>query len=268
MSPSGAPPSETSSAARGMPSATVEERIAQARARSRRHRRRDWIIAGVVAVAVAATALAFVLWPSEEVVLGEADAPVPADVASSSESTATVTDDYGVLFGDVDAAHRVVIYEDFLCPHCGELERTLSDDLEQLIESGDIAVEFRVFNLLNGAEDYSLRAANAFAVVLATAGADAAWSFHASVFAEQPSSEDAAEAWDDDWLVERAEQAGADPEAVRDGLDAGTYEDWVREAAASAESNDVSTTPTVLVDDEQLDGDADELAEETLERVA
>ena len=35
---------------------------------------------------------------------------------------------YGVSIGPADAPHEVVIYEDFLCPLCGELEAATSDD--------------------------------------------------------------------------------------------------------------------------------------------
>ena len=57
--------------------------------------------------------------------------------------------DNGVAIGDPDAPHEVVIYEDFLCPYCGELERASSDELDRLADEGKVYVDYRPFQLLS-----------------------------------------------------------------------------------------------------------------------
>jgi len=87
--------------------------------------------------------------------------------------------DYGVTIGEKDAPHQVIIYEDFLCPFCGELESETRGDLEELAADGKVFVEYRPFNLLGGkGRTYPIRAANAFAIVLEKSGPKVAKKFH------------------------------------------------------------------------------------------
>ncbi|MFW6776037.1 DsbA family protein [Nocardioides sp. CPCC 205120] len=181
---------------------------------------------------------------------GASGAPGAGDGTSSL--TGEVTEDYGIAFGDPEAEHRVVIYEDFLCPFCGRLERETNDDLTQLVDSGQVVVEYRAFNLLSRVGDYSERAANAFAVVMDTAGPDAAKAFHDLLFANQPAESGALP--DDDWLVDMAVAAGADEEAVRGPIEDLAYGDWVAAATDAATDNGVRETPTVRINGEDVDG--------------
>jgi hypothetical protein len=74
--------------------------------------------------------------------------------------------------------------------------------------AGDVYVEYRPFELLSQFGDYSLRATNAFAVVLDTAGPEVAKEFHDRLYAEQPSEQGPFP--DDEWLVELAVESGAE----------------------------------------------------------
>src|SRR3954467_1380723 len=96
---------------------------------------------------------------------------------------------YGVTIGPSDAPHDVVIYEDFLCPFCGELESATRDDLAQLAADGKVRGEYRPFNLLSNLGDYSERSAAAFSVVLDTKGPVVAKKFHDLLYENQPSEE-------------------------------------------------------------------------------
>ncbi|MDF9716375.1 thioredoxin domain-containing protein [Nocardioides sp. ChNu-153] len=255
----------TESAASRAAKAAAARREAQ-----RKERLREIGIVVAVVGVVAAIILAVVLLTGGDDGEGDATAPgVGSSSSSSGTSTATdgaapgagdgtssltgeVTDDYGIAFGDPDAEHRVVIYEDFLCPFCGQLERETTDDLTQLVDSGQVVVEYRAFNLLSRIGDYSERAANAFAVVMDTAGPDAAKAFHDLLFANQPAESGALP--DDDWLVDMAVAAGADEEAVRSPIESLAYGDWVAEATDAASDNGVQGTPTVRVDGEDVGG--------------
>ena len=154
--------------------------------------------------------------------------------------------DHGIAIGDPDAPHQVVIYEDFLCPYCGQLEQASSEGLSRLADEGKVYVDYRPFDLLQ--TDYSLDAANAFAVVLDAAGPEVAKTFHDRLFADQPS--EGGPYPDADWLVDRAVEAGATEAEVRPGIEDGAQEQWVEDATAAAADAGVTGTPTVLLDGE------------------
>ncbi|MDR6173294.1 protein-disulfide isomerase [Nocardioides zeae] len=251
----------------------------------RKERLREWlIVGGVVAVVAAVIIGVLALTGGDDDGACEADAPgvgrTTDDAGSDDGGSATapgsgdsvnlageVTSDYGFAFGDPDAEHRVVIYEDFLCPFCGALEAASSDRLTQLVDSGDVVVEYRVFNLLGRVSDYSLRSANAMAVVMDAAGPDAAKTFHDLLYDQQPSERGPFP--DDDWLVDQAVVAGADEDAVRPGIEDLAFEDWVEEAGTAATDNGVQGTPTVLVDGQQVGGATiDEITQNILDQVS
>lgn len=222
---------------------------------ARRERTREWAVVGGVVALVAAVILAFALWPDGDAA-DDADGPAVAVTpqgAPEGDLVGEVTEDHGFAFGDPDAPHRVVVYEDFLCPFCGQLETTVDDDLTALVDSGEVVVEYRVLDLLSRAGDYSLRSANAMAVVMQEAGPRAAKTFHDLLYANQP-SESAGSFPTDDWLVDQAVVAGADEDAVRPGIEDLVFADWVAEATEAATDDGVQGTPTVLVDGEPVGG--------------
>jgi protein-disulfide isomerase len=151
-----------------------------------------------------------------------------------------------VAIGPKDAPHTVVIYEDFLCPYCGELERGTSKELAQLAEAGKVRVEYRPFVLLAGISDYSKRSAGVFGVVLKTAGEGPAKKFHDLLYAEQP--EESGPYPTDDELIALAVKAGADESKVRDGVGHGEGNDWAEAATNAADNAGVRSTPTILLD--------------------
>jgi protein-disulfide isomerase len=162
------------------------------------------------------------------------------------------TDTYGMVVGDADAPKQIVVYEDFLCPFCGQLELTVRDQLDAAVEAGDVNVEYRPLPFLEGIDDYSPRSANAFAVVLDASGPEVAKSFHDLLFDNQPSEKGPFP--NDDQLVEWAVDAGATEGDVRPGIEDMAFEGWVDAAGEAASKADVNSTPTVLVDGEKVEG--------------
>ena len=165
---------------------------------------------------------------------------------------AGATSDYGLVVGDADAPKSIVIYEDFLCPFCGQLEDTVGDRLDAAVEAGDVNVEYRPLAFLERISDYSPEAANAFAVVLDESGPEVAKEFHDVLYDNQPP--ESGPFPDSDQLVTWAVEAGADEDAVRSGIEDMAFEGWVEAASDAAADADVSATPTVLVDGEQVQG--------------
>lgn len=231
------------------------QKAAEARAaQERRERKRRLLTIGGVVLAMALIvggAIAVSVLNKEEV------------VATPAGSSA-----YGVTVGEEGALHSVVIYEDFLCPFCGELERATADDLAALAADGKVVVEYRPFELLGRLGDYSMRATNAFAVVLEASGPEVAKEFHDLLFEHQPSEADPDAVSDDD-LVALAVEAGADEAEVRDGIEDLAQEAWVDRATEEAIAAGIQGTPTILLDGEVFDDGrtVDELAENLLAEI-
>ena len=209
----------------------AEMRAAQKR---RETRRRILTIAGVVAV------MALIIGGSVAVsLLNKKD--VKAAAAGSSA--------YGVSIGDKDAPHSIVVYEDFLCPYCRELEAATRSKLESLAADGKVFVEYRPFDLLSQGtrSTYPIRAAGAFSIVLEKSGPEVAKKFHDLLYENQPSERDPDVVTDAD-LVELAVEAGADESAVKGPIEAGEGKKWVDAATQEAHASGVTGTPTVLLD--------------------
>ena len=166
---------------------------------------------------------------------------------------------YGMVVGDADAPKEIVVYEDFLCPFCGQLEKTVRDQLDAAVEAGEVNVEYRPLPFLERISDYSPESANAFAVVLDASGPEVAKAFHDLLFDNQPP--ESGPFPDEDDFVEWAVEAGADEDAVRPGIEDMTFEGWVEAAGDAASKAGINSTPTVLIDGEKVEG-------ETLQEIA
>jgi protein-disulfide isomerase len=199
-------------------------------------RRRNLMVAGVVGAILVIVAIGFLISRSLDT-----SADVTADSASSSST-------YGVTIGPDSAPNNVVIYEDFLCPYCAQLEKATRDDLAKLAADGKVQVEYRPFNWLTQAGDYSERSAGAFSIVLDKSGPDVAKKFHDLLFENQPS--ESGPFPDDDELVKLAVEAGADESDVRGPIENGDGADWVAAATKAAVATGLQGTPTVLLNGE------------------
>jgi protein-disulfide isomerase len=174
------------------------------------------------------------------------------DSGQDATPPAGATDDYGLRLGEEDAPRSVVIYEDFLCPFCSQLEQTVADPLDAQVEAGEVSVEYRPVAFLERISDYSPAAANAFAVVLDASGPEVARDYHHLLFEQQPAESGPFPSPDD--LVELAVEAGAEEADVREGIESGAFEGWVEAASEAASREGVTGTPTVLVDGEPVEG--------------
>ncbi|MBL0747138.1 DsbA family protein [Nocardioides baculatus] len=160
---------------------------------------------------------------------------------------------YGLVVGDANAPKSVVVYEDFLCPFCGQLEATVRDQLDAAVEAGEVKVEYRPLNFLARLGDYSAESTNAFAVVLDTSGPEVAKEFHDLLFDNQPAEEGPFPSTDD--LVDLAVEAGATEADVRPGIEDMQFEGWIDAADDAASKAGINSTPSVLVDGEKIEGE-------------
>ena len=172
----------------------------------------------------------------------------------AGEVPSGVVDDYAVPRGQESAPVTVTIYEDFMCPFCGDFEQASEPMLKQYVDSGDVQVHYRVLSFLDRASDgadYSTRAMNALGVVLDTAGPDVASAFHDLLFENQPAEGTTGPS--DDELIAYAVEAGASEDAVSGPIRDVQFEQWVLNATDDASQDDVSSTPTVMVDGEVIE---------------
>src|SRR3954465_14019376 len=155
---------------------------------------------------------------------------------------------YAVPAGSPSAPVKVVIYEDFICPFCGQFEAASRATLQKDIEQGKVQFQYHVLSFLDRSSStrYSTRAANALAVVLDKDGPAVAKQFHDLLFENQPPENSAG--LSDSPLVALAVQAGANRADVKKGIDDLAFEQWVKNVTDQASRDGVNATPTVRID--------------------
>lgn len=232
-----------STATRRAESSAASERAAairKAQERTERRRRTLAVSAAVLVVLVVIGVIAYIASSSKDSTSGSAGAP------------SGVVGSYGVPAGPSSAPVKVVVYEDFICPFCGQFEAASRTTFEKDITAGKVQFQYHVLNFLdrNSTTDYSLRSANALAVVLDTSGSTVAKKFHDLLFENQPKEGGAGIS--DSQLVDYAVQAGATKSAVQPGIDDRTYQGWVKKVTDRASKDGVTGTPTVVIDGKQV----------------
>ncbi len=184
---------------------------------------------------------------------------VGASVQSSRDTTGQdaaapsgAVDTYALGLGPTDAAVTVDIYEDFMCPFCGQFEAASADTIDALLDTGEVQVRYHLISFLDRAstDRYSTRAMNALGVVLDSTDAETAAEFKSLLFANQPPEGGAG--LSDDQLIELAVQAGADEAEVSGPINDLAFEQWVKNATDASSRAGVNSTPTVKVDGEAL----------------
>lgn len=176
----------------------------------------------------------------------------------STAPPAGVSNDFGVVRGDADAAVTVTLYEDFQCPACKNIEQLVGARLAELVDDKTITVDYRPIAILDNASttDYSTRSTATAACVVDSAGSDAYFALHDLLFEMQPPEGGAG--LTDPQLAQLAAQAGADAEVVASCQEEETFVGWVDDATDAASKNDVTGTPTILIDGEKLEFQEDE----------
>ena len=166
---------------------------------------------------------------------------------------AGVVNTWAVPYGNASAPVKVAVYEDFMCPFCGQFEAASRPVLQKYVDQGRVQVQYHVISFLDRASNntrYSTRAMNALAVVLDTAGPQAAKTFHDLLYEHQPAESTAG--LSDEQLVDLAVRAGADKGEVSGPISSLKFEPWVENATKASADAGVTGTPTVKVDGKVL----------------
>ncbi|MBP2453209.1 DsbA family protein [Mycolicibacterium lutetiense] len=140
------------------------------------------------------------------------------------------------------------LYEDFLCPACGNLEQLLGPTINKLIDTGAVAVDYHMVAILDKmGNGYSSRAGGA-AYCVADQSIDSFRRFHSALFTPgiQP-AEGGGVYPDNARIIELARQAGAAGD-VPDCITKARYVEMVQGMAAAA---GINSTPTIQFNGEE-----------------
>lgn len=171
------------------------------------------------------------------------------DAPQTSSDTPPVAAGVASLqMGDADAPVKVVVYEDFLCPFCRELEASTRDFLTENADKGKVYVEYQPVNILRDFP-YSATAMNAWAAVLKQASPEEALELHNLLFDHQPYEQDSDGHIDD--IAGWVEDVVGDNGAVREAMKSQDTAFFAAAQQAMTEAG-VDSTPTVFVNGQQL----------------
>jgi len=205
-------------------------------------RQRNTITVAIVAVVVVLIAVAG--WGIKSL----SDSNAKATEVVTPRNTTDQGVDYPVAAGKDNAdAPLVEIFEDYLCPACGQFEQLSGAFLRQQAAEGTIKLRFMPFSFLHNqsSNDYSHRAMNAAMCVVDTAGIDAFWKMHETLYANQP--EEGGAGPENAELTDWAEEAGATD--VEECIRTEKFTPWVDEVQGEfSDDREVSGTPTVHID--------------------
>lgn len=148
--------------------------------------------------------------------------------------------------GTDDPKATVSFYEDFLCPACGNLERSFGPTVSRLIDIGAIAADYHMVAIITGRDDYAMRA-GAAAYCVADESNDAFRRFHTALYTKDLQPEETDTTFpDNNRLIELARQAGA-AGSVPACINSGKY---LKMVAGMAKATDINATPTIRINGE------------------
>ncbi|MGB8389358.1 DsbA family protein [Mycobacterium sp.] len=193
-------------------------------------------IGGTAFVVIFAVLLVFYIVTSHHKKAGTAGAGDTVRVTSSKLVTQPGT-------GNPKAV--VLFYEDFLCPACGNFERTFGPTVSRLIDAGAIEADYAMVSILDSArnQDYSSRA-GAAALCVADESLDAFRRFHSALYSADIQPNERGTSFPDNArLIEIAREAGVVGK-VPDCINSGKYLSRVTGEAAAAH---ITSTPTIKI---------------------
>jgi protein-disulfide isomerase len=165
-------------------------------------------------------------------------------VAAGQEGTIRVSSSQLVTDSGKPKA-TVAFYEDFLCPACGNFERTFGSTVSKLIDIGAIEADYSMVTILDSAQtqNYSSRAAAA-AYCVADESIESFRRFHTALYSENIQPAETGKKFPDNArLIELAREAGAVGK-VPDCINSGKYISKVNGLAAAS---NIRATPTVKI---------------------
>ncbi|MHA7305646.1 thioredoxin domain-containing protein [Arthrobacter sp. TMN-49] len=141
---------------------------------------------------------------------------------------------------------QMVVYLDFMCPHCAAFEQEVGPEIQKLQDDGKVTVEYRPIGYLDrfsAGTNYSSRAAAAVACVASNSPQNYK-TFLDALFTNQPAEN--SKGLDNAALGRLAKESGAAD--IKDCVNNKTYRPYVEFATGLASTHGVTGTPTVFMD--------------------
>jgi protein-disulfide isomerase len=169
------------------------------------------------------------------------------DVSSNGQVEPAVitgpgTSGKGVTVGKAGAKAHIDLYLDFRCPHCAEFEEATGATIDKLVQDGTATLTYWPMQFVN--PDASPRLANAFA---AAAANGKALSYADEMYG------DFSKSWTTDQLLDLGKQLGIGDAKFQQAVQNNTYGGWLESVSTAADDRGVTGTPTVYVNDKQLE---------------
>uniref|UniRef100_A8M4J7 DSBA oxidoreductase n=1 Tax=Salinispora arenicola (strain CNS-205) TaxID=391037 RepID=A8M4J7_SALAI len=208
----------------------VREQLAQ----ERRRKRTLWVSVAAVFVLVIA---GFTGWAVFSEQRSDEFTPPPG-----ANDTGT-----GIVFGSGPVT--IDLYEDYLCPACKQFQEVSGETIDQLADEGKARVVFHPVAYLNrfSTTEYSTRASAATGC--ASAGGKFR-EFSEALFVQQPPENGAQ--LSNDQLIDIGTAAGLDRDTFGTCVRDGTYLSWTEHVTEQASRSEITGTPTILVNGEQV----------------
>lgn len=185
-----------------------------------------------------------------------ADNGVPKVKVAAEKLAPRITEAGVVEAGNPNAKLTVSVYEDFLCPYCGQLFQQSNKELEQAVDNGQIKLQYHLVNFLEDGSNppgYSTRAANA---AMCTVDSGKFRPYYEKLFGSQP--REGGPGYSDAQLIAFGKQVGAGSK-FESCVKGGKYRNAVNTASQAAQQRLAETspsgqvgTPTVLVAGKQI----------------
>ena len=222
---------------------TARERLAVEREKQKAaEKRRRAVIVGASVVCVLGLAAVVGVLAANSGKDSKSDSAGPA-VAPSG---ATGKDSLAIPVGKDAAKSTLTVWEDFRCPACLDFETRYRPTIHELVDGGQLKVEYHLVTLIDSARGGtgSLRAANA-AACAQDAGKFTA--YHDVLYDNQPN-----EAQDDfssnSKLIDLAGKVdGLDTPVFQKCVNDGSHDSWVNKSYAAFQNSGFTGTPTVLL---------------------
>lgn len=142
------------------------------------------------------------------------------------------------------------IYEDFQCPYCGQMERSIGTSIYSLAQTGKAKVQIHMMSFLdaklgNDSSERSLKG------LLAADEQGALEKYHALVYENQPANE--GQGWTDAQLEKFAKDAGVkDVSAWRESFKSTKWKKYIDSIQTESTKAGITGTPTVKLNGEDV----------------
>ncbi|WP_053736017.1 thioredoxin domain-containing protein [Nocardia sp. NRRL S-836] len=238
-------------------SARKRKQAARAVTQARKGGDRTKVIAGIAVVAVLAVAVIGYVIFQQQSSGSTTDGAIPAAPAAKIISAPSARDNNVVVVGKDTAKVTIDVYEDFLCPACGQFEEIYGKDLKSAVEDGKLKIRYNILPMLDRLSKptgYSSLSANAG---LCAADAGKFNEFHAALYAKQP--QEGGPGYTKDQLIKLGKDLGITDAAYETCVQNDTYKPQLADLMAKTSANDALKnnggfgTPTVAHNGTRVD---------------